>query len=124
MHIPTGKALLRSANTLTIQEVSKRLNVARPTLRFWEKELDGVIVPLRTQGGQRRYTPEHLSLIEEIKRLRQKGLSLLDIRMRLGESANHSQDDHNSHHIDVLANQIAQLVKLKIHRFLQEQNLD
>jgi DNA-binding transcriptional MerR regulator len=120
----TSKTLFRSATTLTIQEVSKRLNIAPPTLRFWEKELGGVIVPLRTAGGQRRYTPKHLFLIDEIKRLRQKGLSLLDIKMRLGKGTTHFQDRRISVHIDVLANQIAQLVKLEIHRFLQEQNLD
>jgi len=36
----------------SIQEVSTFLNVPKPTLRFWEKELDGILVPSRTRGGQ------------------------------------------------------------------------
>ena len=53
--------------TLTIQEVSDRAGISKHTLRFWERELNGVIVPLRTKGGQRRYTLETLSrLLESI----------------------------------------------------------
>ena len=34
---------------------------AKPTLRLWEKELDGIIVFHRTRGGQRRYALELLA---------------------------------------------------------------
>ena len=51
----------------TIQQLSTKLNIPKPTLRFWEKEFEGILVPLRTKGGQRRYAPGHVSLIEEIK---------------------------------------------------------
>jgi DNA-binding transcriptional MerR regulator len=70
---------------LSIQEVSKRLKVPKPTLRFWEKELAGIIVPLRSNGGQRRYTTENVSVIEEIKRMREMGMSLAKIKRRLGK---------------------------------------
>ena len=43
-------------------------SVSKHTLRFWEKTLNGVIVPLRTKGGQRRYTKYHLQIINEIKK--------------------------------------------------------
>ena len=62
---------------LTIQEVSQRLGLTPHTLRFWEKELERVIVPLRTKGGQRRYTLEHLFVIDEVKRLKNKADSLV-----------------------------------------------
>lgn len=52
-----------------------------PTLRFWEKELDGIIVPLRTRGKQRRYGVETASVIEEIKSLREKGMGLAETRV-------------------------------------------
>jgi len=44
----------------TIQQLSVKLQIPNPTLRFWEKELKGIIIPLRTQGGQRRYSIENL----------------------------------------------------------------
>ncbi len=110
--------------TLTIQEVSQRLKVTKHTLRFWEKELDGLIVPLRTQGGQRRYTPEHLFIIEEIRRLKRKGLSLVHIKNKLDNSYNAEEDNSNSQRIDLLANQIAEIVKSAIYRFFDGENPD
>ena len=69
---------------ITIQQVSQKLDVPKPTLRFWEREFEGILVPLRTNGGQRRYAPEHISVIEEIKMLKKAGLSLSEIKRRLG----------------------------------------
>ena len=112
--------MLGPQRPLTIQEVSKRVNVAKPTLRFWEKELPGVIVPLRTRGGQRRYTREHILVIEEIKKLKQDGLNLLEIKRELADGTENSGDFPKAETIDILANQIAQMVKAKICRFLQE----
>ena len=114
----------KSPQTLSIQQVSRRLKVTKHTLRFWEKKLAGVIVPLRTEGGQRRYTLEHLFLIEEIKRLKRKGLSLVDIKNKLDDSYSTGEDNSNSQRIDLLANQIAEVVKSAIHRFFEEENLD
>ncbi|WP_369707420.1 MerR family transcriptional regulator [Desulfosarcina sp. BuS5] len=34
-----------------MQQVSTKLNILKPTLRFWEKEFNGILVPLRTNGG-------------------------------------------------------------------------
>ncbi len=111
-------------HTLTIQQASQRLKVTKHTLRFWEKELDGLIVPLRTQGGQRRYTPEHLFIVEEIRRLKRKGLSLVHIKNKLDNSYNAEEDNSNSQRIDLLANQIAEIVKSAIYRFFEGENLD
>ena len=110
--------------TLTIQQASQRLKLTTHTLRFWEKELEGILTPLRTQGRQRRYTPEHLFLIEEIKRLKRKGLSLIDIKDKLNNSYNAEADNSNSNKIDLLANQVAEIVKEAIYRFLETENLD
>ena len=56
---------------ISIQEVSGRLRVPKYTLRFWEKELEGILSPLRTHGGQtvHRY---QISVIQEIKKLGEK----------------------------------------------------
>ena len=114
----------RPSQTLTIQEVSQRLKVTKHTLRFWEKELGAIIVPLRTQGGQRRYTPEHLFIIEEIKRLKRKGLSLADIRNKFDNTYNAEENNSNSPRIDLLANQLAEMVRSTIYRFFEGENLD
>ncbi len=74
----------------TIQQVSQKLDVPKPTLRFWEKEFEGILVPLRTNGGQRRYAPEHVPVIEEIKMLKKAGLSLIEIKGKLGKGIDDS----------------------------------
>jgi DNA-binding transcriptional MerR regulator len=76
---------MQENNLISIQEVSALLNVPKPTLRFWEKELEGILAPLRTDGGQRRYTVENIAVIEEIKKLKSKGMSLPEIKRKLGK---------------------------------------
>jgi len=105
----------------TIQQLSKKLNIPKPTLRFWEKELEGLFVPLRTRGGQRRYTAEHISTIEEIKKLKREGMSLLDIKRafsndRIGNISNITR-------IDMLLNRITEVVKAEIASFLENEGL-
>jgi DNA-binding transcriptional MerR regulator len=109
----------RSPQTLTIQEVIQRLKVTKHALRFWEKKLDGAIVPLRTQGGQRRYTSEHLCVIEEIKRMKKKGLSLIDIKNKFDKR--YSADNSSSQRIDLLANQLAEMVKSAVYKFFERE---
>ena len=84
---PPGTTLhaMQENNLLSIQEVSNMLKLPKPTLRFWEKELDGIFMPFRTRGGQRRYNLETISVIEEIKRLRERGMSLSEINRKLGK---------------------------------------
>lgn len=110
------------SNTLTISEVSRKLNVSQHTLRFWEKELKGVLTPLRTKGGQRRYAFEHLSIIEEIKELRGKGLSLAEIKQKMGGGK--SSSDTNFLIVDRVAKEIAELVRLALQSFLQKQGIE
>jgi len=106
--------------TLTIQEVSARSGISKHTLRFWEKELTGVIVPLRTKGGQRRYTPEHILMVEEIKRLKGNGFSLEDIRRDMNHRFNGEADHLNDQEADVLAKRIAEMVRAAVFSFLEE----
>jgi DNA-binding transcriptional MerR regulator len=106
----------------SIQEASEKANVSKHTLRFWERELDGIIVPLRTGGHQRRYTAHHLSVIEEVKRLKNKGLSLPDIKKILDNSKDRSTKNTSLEKIDVLVNQIAEVVKSTLYNFLEKEN--
>jgi DNA-binding transcriptional MerR regulator len=109
--------------TLTIQELSDRAGISKHTLRFWEKELNGVISPLRTKGGQRRYTLEHVLVVEEIKRLKGKGHSLDDIRRDLGRRFNTEEEHYNHQKADVLANKIAEMVRTAIFSFLENKTV-
>ena len=104
---------------LTIQEISNRLNIPKPTLRYWEKELDGIIVPIRTPGGQRRYSSEHISVIEEINNLRKEGMSIRDIKNKLGNACEENRVNLTVSPIDSLANQVSEIVKQEIKRFLE-----
>jgi DNA-binding transcriptional MerR regulator len=115
------KAMEELPKTLSVQEVSEKLGVSAPTLRFWEKELEGIIVPFRTKGGQRRYTLEHLFVIDEIKRLRKEGLSLANIRKEFDQRYSSTLSSSNPQKIDLLANRVAKIVKSTIHSFFEEE---
>jgi DNA-binding transcriptional MerR regulator len=104
---------------LSIQEVSDRFKIPKPTLRFWEKELAGIIVPLRSNGGQRRYTAENISVVEEIKNLTKRGMSLAEIKRKLSNSDKAKGDYSNSDRIDFLANRVAEVVKAEVNRFFE-----
>ena len=110
--------------TYSIQEVSEKLNITKHTLRFWEKKLHGVFVPHRTRGGQRRYTREHITLIGEIIRLKNEGMSLRDIRQKLsGENEINIAELVNGS-IDTVADQIAEVVRSAVYRFLLDEYSD
>ncbi len=98
-----------------IAEISKKLKIPKHTLRFWEREFNGTIVPLRTQGGQRRYKAEHISVIETIKKLRDRGLSLSQIKRELTNGNKEGQGHTNK--IDLLATRVAEVVKTEVYNF-------
>ena len=102
-----------TADTLTIRSVSRKFNITPHTLRFWEKELNGILVPLRTEGGQRRYTEDHLSIIAKIKKLKREGLTLAKIRKKF-ETSFDSNDNPYNQKIDLLADEIAETVRCNL----------
>ena len=106
---------------LTIQQISENLEVPRPTLRFWEKEFEGILVPLRTKGGQRRYTAEHIFVVKEIRTLKKAGLSLSEIKRKLGDS-NHGNNS-GQEGIDLLAEKVAEVVKSEVLRFFERRGI-
>lgn len=75
-----------------------------------------MIVPLRTQGGQRRYAMEHIAVIEMIKKLRDKGLSLSQIKRELNHGSKEGQGASSK--IDLLATRVAEAVKTEVYNFL------
>jgi DNA-binding transcriptional MerR regulator len=106
---------------LSISDVSTRFEIPKPTLRFWEKEFKEILVPLRTQGGQRRYNTEHLAVIKKIKRLQQRGMSLSEIRGNLMRGPKQKRSDLNQSNIDFLAERIAKVVREEVYRFLEKE---
>ena len=101
----------------SIQEVSRKLTIPKPSLRFWDKEFNDILVPLRTKGGQRRYTREHISMIEEIKKLREMGVNLTEIHAHLMKMYPNKMDKVNPGRIDFLANRVAEVVREEVYRF-------
>ncbi len=103
---------------LSIQQVTQRLNIPKPTLRFWEKEFEGILVPLRSKGGQRRYTSEHVFIIKKIKMLKKAGLSLAEIKMKLENSQN--RNTINREDIDLLVERVVDVVREEVLRFFEK----
>ncbi len=53
----------------SISQVNALTGVPKSTIRFWEKEFEDYLVPLRTSGNQRRYDRSSVEIIEKINRL-------------------------------------------------------
>lgn len=71
----------------------------------------------RTRGGQRRFSREDLFRIEEIKKMRDRGMSLAEIRSRLAQDQ--KGDDLHPNRIDLLAHRVAEVVKAEVYDFLE-----
>lgn len=59
----------RAEQAVSISMASRITGVEVHTLRYWEKEFEGFLEPVRTDGGQRRYRPEDIQTVFLIKRL-------------------------------------------------------
>ena len=107
----------RQEELFTIQQVSTKLNIPKPTLRFWEKELDGILVPIRTLGKQRRYNLEHLAIIGMVRELREKGMSLAEIKKQKNNT--NKRDNSNSKSVDLLVARVTEVVRAEVNRFFE-----
>lgn len=112
---------------MSIQEVSDRTGLPKSTLRYWEKEFNGIISPERTPGGQRRYRQSHIELFLEIKTLKQDGKSIQEIKRLVSGHSNAAigNQDADCTSVEMLAGRIAALVTEEVSRFLsgQERNV-
>lgn len=61
--------MARSEQAVSISVASAITGIEVHTLRYWEKEFEEFLHPIRTPGGQRRYRAEDLRTILVIKRL-------------------------------------------------------
>src|SRR5262249_15316774 len=101
------------AETLTIGELSELAAVNIETIRYYER-IKMLPAPPRTSGGRRIYDATHLRLLAFIRRSRELGFTLDEIRalIRLGspEKASCRQvRDIASHHLEDIRAKIADL---------------
>jgi MerR family transcriptional regulator, redox-sensitive transcriptional activator SoxR len=66
---------------LTIGEMSERTGVSASALRFYEAE--GLVSPVRTSGGQRRFPRSTLRRVAFVRVAQRVGLTLEEIRVAL-----------------------------------------
>ncbi len=59
----------RAAGAVSISAASEITGVEIHTLRYWEREFEAFLNPVRTEGGQRRYRAEDIATVFRIKRL-------------------------------------------------------
>ncbi len=71
---------------VSIGNLSKRTGVKVPTIRYYER-IGLIAPPPRTDGNQRRYSPDALRRLKFIRHARDLGLSLESIRDLLRLSA-------------------------------------
>lgn len=71
-----------------ISVASRITGVEVHTLRYWEREFDGYLIPDRTPGGQRRYGPDDIRIVFLLKRLlRDEMFSIAGARKHLAKLA-------------------------------------
>ena len=63
---------------MTIGEMSRRVNLPESTLRYYEKK--GLLLVSRDRNGRRVYGDEDAAWIQFIRRLKETGMPLGDIR--------------------------------------------
>lgn len=66
---------------VSINEISKRLDIPAHTLRYWEKQFPTVVRPITGAGGRRYYRPDIVIKIEKIKfLLYTKGMTIAGVK--------------------------------------------
>jgi MerR family Zn(II)-responsive transcriptional regulator of zntA len=80
-----------------IGEVASLLDTTVRTIRFYEEE--GLLQPLRTDGGTRRYTQRHVSRLRAILALVGNGFSLESIRLIASLREGSATGDESSHKV-------------------------
>lgn len=103
--------------TLTIGELGKATDTKVETIRYYEK-IGMLSPPPRTAGNYRVYGPAELGRLSFIRRARDLGFSLDQVRNLLALSSNQNQNcasvDHiTREHLDEIDRKIADLTALR-----------
>jgi DNA-binding transcriptional MerR regulator/quercetin dioxygenase-like cupin family protein len=79
-------AVANSQLEFGISEAARLVGVSPATLRAWER--DGLVRPVRTAAGYRRFSAEELDYLRRVRNLRDvHGLNVPAIRLALGQDA-------------------------------------
>ncbi|MFL5203690.1 MAG: MerR family transcriptional regulator [Microvirga sp.] len=102
---------------LSIGELSRRVDVKVPTIRYYE-QIGLLPVPPRTEGRQRRYGAEDVSRLSFIRHARELGFDVEAIRELMSLSAKPEQpcepaDRIVIRHLESVERRIAQLTLLR-----------
>lgn len=99
-----------AARILTIGDLAKATATKVETIRYYER-IGLLSAPARTGGNYRAYTAQHLGRLSFIRRARDLGFTLEQVRALLGLSDQH---DHPCDAVDALARQHLAEVDRKI----------
>jgi DNA-binding transcriptional MerR regulator len=105
----------------TIHQASQKCSLPKSTLRFWERRFSPFLNPIRSSGGQRRYTNTHLSIIDRIQILKKQGLGLDEVRHALTQEQIANIKPVAVVGLEHLAERVAGLVKQEVYRFFAEE---
>lgn len=71
---------------LSINEVSKRLELPAHTLRYWEKQFPAAVKPTTGAGGRRYYRTETVEMLDVIKDLLyNRGMTIAGVKKMIKE---------------------------------------
>ena len=83
----SSKKQSRGNGSVGIGVAAQITGVEIHTLRYWEKEFEGYLNPIRTDGGQRRYRPDDIQIVLTLRRLlRDEMFSIAGARRYLARS--------------------------------------
>jgi MerR family transcriptional regulator, mercuric resistance operon regulatory protein len=104
-------------NGMPIGELFRLTGVNIETIRYYEK-IKMLPAPLRTEGGHRIYGPKEAGILAFIRRGRELGFTLDEIRALLnlggpGKASCGQVRDIAAHHLEHIRTKIADLVKLE-----------
>jgi DNA-binding transcriptional MerR regulator len=66
--MPKGRGL-KAPRLFSIGQVNAITGIPKPTIRYWEKEFNDFLDPLRTTGNQRRFDEKTIADLEKINYL-------------------------------------------------------
>ncbi|MBI3433598.1 MAG: helix-turn-helix domain-containing protein [Proteobacteria bacterium] len=116
--MPRAEITDARAQGVSIGELSRRTGVHIETIRYYEK-IKVLPAPPRTAGGRRVYGPVSTRTLAFIRRARELGFTLDEIRALLdlggpGKASCAEVRDIAAHHLDDIRAKIADLRKLEI----------
>ena len=108
---------MKTAHALPIGALSKQSGVNIETIRYYEK-IGVMPAPPRSAGGYRRYDAQHLKRLNFVRRGRELGFSLYELRELLRLADGHAYScaevyDLTSEHLAEIRRKIADLRRLQ-----------